>query len=199
MRIFRVNMNKIKHIILIIFFLPVLYNCASLAVGAAVVAASTTAVVATDPRSSGAVVDDNTIEAKLQHVYNGYKDSNIYVNSYNGAILLTGQAATAKVRESAEFEAKSTPGVKQIYDYTDIRLPQSIASRTTDSYTTTQVRGKILNLSGVSSNSIKVVTTNNVVYLAGVVTKEQATQVANAAASVNGVEKVVTLFDYINR
>lgn len=193
-------MNKIKHLIVIILFLPVLYNCAAVAVGAVAAAAGTTAVVATDPRSSGSIVDDNTIETKLQYAYNNnYKDANIYVNSYNGAILLTGQVPNARTRESAEFEAKSTPGVKQIYDYLDIRLPQSMVSRTTDSYTTTQVRGKILGISGVSSNNIKVVTTNNVVYLAGVVTRDQAAQVANAAASVNGVEKVVTIFDYINR
>lgn len=189
-----------KQIVLIISLLPFLYSCAAVAIGAVGAAAGTTAVVATDPRTSGVVVDDNSIETKLQYKYNrNYNNSNIYINSYNGAILLTGQVPTTKVRESAEFDARATPGVRQIYNHLEIRLPQSAFSKATDSYTTTQVRGKIFRLDGISSNSIKVITTNNVVYLAGIVTKAQAIEVANVAASVNGVEKVVTLFDYINR
>lgn len=192
-------MSKIKHLIVITVFLPILYNCAAVAVGAVGVAAGTAAFVATDPRSSGTFVDDNSITTKLQYKYGDYKNSNIYVNSYNGVILLTGQVPDTKTREEVEFDAMSTPGVRQIYNYLDIGKPQSIGAKTTDSYTTTQVRGKILNLEGVSSNSIKVVTTNNVVYLAGMVTKDQAVKVENAAASVNGVDKVITIFDYINR
>lgn len=194
------NINKLKQLLPAVLAVPFLCSCAVAAVGAVGAVAGTTAVVATDPRSSGAVVDDNTIETKLQLKYNSnYKNANIYVNSYNGAILLTGQVPDAKTKENVEFEARATPGVRQIYDYLDIRLPQSIGAKTTDSYTTTQVRGKILSLEGVSSNSIKVVTTNNVVYLAGVVTAAQAQKVESAAASVNGVDKVVALFDYINR
>lgn len=172
-------------------------GCAAAIVGAVAAGAGTTAVVATDPRTSGAVVDDNTIETKLKLKYTDYPDSNIYVHSYNGAVLLTGQIPNTNVKESAEFAAKSTPGVKQIYDYLEIRLPQSFTSATADSYTTTQVRAKILKLSGIDSNSVKVVTTNDVVYLSGVVTQEQAKQIATAAASVGGVKRVVTMFQYV--
>ncbi|MBP9743120.1 MAG: BON domain-containing protein [Burkholderiales bacterium] len=174
-----------------------LNGCAAVIVGAVAGAAGTTAVVATDPRTSGAVVDDNTIQTKLTLKYNDYPDSNIYVHSYNGEVLLTGQVPNTNVRESAEFAAKSTPGVRQIYDYLEIRLPQSFSSATADSYTTTQVRAKILKLPEVDSNSVKVVTTNDVVYLSGVVTQEQAKKIANAAAATGGVKKVVTLFQYV--
>ena len=172
-------------------------SCAVVAVGAVAATAGTGAVVATDPRSSGVVVDDTTLQNKLSFKYSDYPDANIYVNSYNGSILLTGQVAQASAKESAEFEAKSMPGVRQIYDYLDVRLPQSFGSKSTDAYTTTQIRTKLLNVSNVSSNSIKVVTTNNVVYLFGVVTPAQAKDIATAAASVGGVKKVITLFEYV--
>lgn len=174
-------MNKVKNLIFAGLFSSILCNCATV--------------------NTGSVVDDSKIESKLQRIYdsNDYKNANIYVSSYNGEVLLTGQVPTAKIKENAGFDAKAMPGVNKIYDYMDIRLPQSITAKTTDSFTTTQVRAKIFNLDGISSNNIKVVTTNNVVYLAGVVTKAQATQVANAAASINGVEKVITTFSYINR
>jgi osmotically-inducible protein OsmY len=186
-----------KKILIISGLSLIIDGCAVVAVGAVAGAAGTTAVVATDPRTPGAVVEDNTIEAKLKHQYSDYNNANIYVNSYNGNVLLTGQIPDANTRESAEFAAKVTPGVRQIYDYLETRLPQSFTSTTTDAYTTTQVRAKLLKISGIDSNSVKVVTTNDVVYLSGVVTSEQGKQVAASAASVGGVKKVVTLFQYI--
>lgn len=191
-------MNKLGKIILLGVMSIVVTNCAVIAVGAVGAAAGTTAVVASDPRLSGTVVSDNTIATKLKVKYSDYDNANIYVNTYNGAVLLTGQIANAKMKESAEFEARVTPGVKRIYNYLQIRLPQSFASISTDSYTTTQVRAKILNIYGVKSNDIKVVTTDNVVYLFGVLTQVQARDVAEKAAHVNGVAKVITFFEYIS-
>ena len=175
----------------------VMSSCAVVAVGAVAGVAGTTAVVATDPRTTGSVVEDNTIEVKLKHQYSGYANSNIYANSYNGNVLLTGQIPDANTLESALFAAKVTPGVKQIYNYLETRLPQSFTGTATDTYTTTQVRAKILQLKDTDSNSIKVVTTNDVVYLLGIVTEAQASQISGAASSIGGVKKVVTLFQYV--
>ncbi len=188
----------IKNIKLYLSLLICLFNfgCAAVAVGAVVVA-STGATVATDPRNVGVVLDDKSIQRKLENIYSGYRDSNIYVNSYNGSVLLTGQVATQAMKESAAFEARAMPGVKQLYNYLDVRLPQSFASISRDSYTTTQVRAKLLNINDLNSNDVKVITTNDVVYLFGVVTIAQGQEVANAAASVNGVSKVLTLFEYV--
>ncbi|MEN9391528.1 MAG: hypothetical protein RL017_826 [Pseudomonadota bacterium] len=189
---------KKNSLLIACLFVSSLTGCAAVVVGAAVAgAAGTTAVVATDPRTSGAVIDDNTIQTKLKLKYASYPNANIYVNSYNGNVLLTGQIPDARTKESAEFQAKATPGVKQIYDYLAIRLPQSLFAASTDSYTTAQVRTKIFKIKAVEGNSVKVVTTDDVVYLQGIVTPEQATLVTNAAASTGGVKKVITLFDYI--
>lgn len=187
-----------KHIklILSLFLSASLLGCAAVAVGA-VVAAGTGVAVATDPRNSGVVIDDSGIQRKLNNIYSDYPDSNIYVNSYNGGVLLTGQVATNQMKESAAFEARATPGVKKLYNYLDVRLPQSVASASTDGYTTTQVRAKLLGVSDLNSNDVKVVTTNDVVYLFGVVTVKQGQDAAKAAASIGGVSKVITLFQYV--
>lgn len=181
------------------YLLPLilLNGCAVVAIGAGVAAVGTGVAVVSDPRPAGTVVDDNKIEAKLKLKYADYDNANIYVNSYNGGVLLTGQVPNKQMQKDADFEAKVTPGVKKIYDYLDIRLPQSFASITTDSYTTTQVRSKIMTIPGVYSNSVKVVTTDNIVYLLGIVTKAQATNIASASSQINGVKKVITLFEYV--
>ena len=172
-------------------------GCAVVAVGAVGAVAGTGAAVASDPRSSGTVLNDKTLQTKLSAKYSNYQDANIYVNVYNGTVLLTGQVPKSGIRESAEFEAKASPGVKQIYDYLEVRLPQSFAASSTDSYTTTQIRTKMLSLGAVDSSSGKIVTTNDVVYILGVVTPAQAKTVASTAASVGGVKKVITLFEYV--
>lgn len=191
---------KISTAVVFIILGQILCGCAVVAVGAVGAVAGTTAAVATDPRNSGVVIDDNTIETKLQYKYNNnYTNANIYVTSYNGSILLTGQAPNQQVLESAVFAAKVTPGVRQIYNYITIRLPQSVSAKATDSYTTTQVKAKIFTIQGVSSNSVKVITTDNVVYLCGIVTKDHGQKIAQAAASIGGITKVVTLFEYVNK
>lgn len=190
---------KIRVLAISVLLCLTLSACAVIAVGAVGAVAGTTAAVATDPRTSGVVVDDNTIETKLQYKYDKYPNSNIYVTSYNGSILLTGQANDKKAIETAIFTAKSTPGVRQIYNYLDVRLPQSITAKTTDSYTTTQVKAKIFAIQGINSNDVKVITTDNVVYLCGIVTKDNGQKISKAAASIGGVTKVVTLFEYVNK
>lgn len=193
-------MKQIKSPAIYLSMLFLSTNCAVVAVGAVGAAAGATAAVATDPRSSGVVVDDNTIETKLQFKYNAnYPKSNIYVNSYNGSVLLTGQVIDQQAKERAEFDAKVAPGVRQIYNYLEIRLPQSIASRSNDSLITTEIRTKILGLDGVKSSSIKVITTNSVAYLFGIVNQDQGKKVADAVANIDGVSKVVTLFEYVSK
>ena len=61
---------------------------------------------------------------------------------------------------------------------------------------TTQLKTQLLTTSGVPSNNIKVVTTETVIYMMGMVTPAEAESAANVAAKVGGASKVVTLFDY---
>jgi osmotically-inducible protein OsmY len=64
---------------------------------------------------------------------------------------------------------------------------------------TTQLKTQLLATSGVPSNNIKVETTEGVVYMMGVLTNAQAESATAVAAKVGGVNKVITLFDYVNK
>lgn len=190
-------MNKSIRLLILSLISIAISNCSILAIGAVATVAGTTVAVATDPRKSGTLVDDNTIATKLQNIISkDFPQSNIYITCYNGVILLTGQAVNLKNKYGAEFDAKTIPGVKQIYNYLSIRLPQSFSSRTNDSFITTQIKTKLIGMRDISSNNIKVVTTDSVVYLLGVVTKNQSKEIAKTAANINDVSKVITLFEY---
>ena len=55
----------------------------------------------------------------------------------------------------------------------------------------------MLSEKGLESGSLRVITENSVVYLMGIVTPEQANLAVNVARHVNGVRKVVKVFQYI--
>lgn len=192
-------MRNISNFLACCLLLGSLSGCAVVAVGAVGAAAATGAAVGTDPRSGGALVDDNSIQSKLSGKYgnsDNFPDSNIYVDVFNKSVLLTGQVKDDAQKQFAENIARGYPGVIKIYDYLSVRLPSSMGSRSTDSMITAQLKTQLLSASGVPSNSIKVVTTEAVIYMMGMITADEAESAAKIAASVGGASKVVTLFDY---
>lgn len=174
-------------------------GCAVAVIGVAGAAAATGTAVATDPRSGGALMDDNSIQSKLSAKYSNtdnFPNANIYVDVFNKQVLLTGQVKDQAQKDFAQNIAMGYPSVIKIYNYLDIRLPSSFSAQSKDSSITSQLKTQLLFASGVPSNSIKVETTNSVVYMLGMVTQEEAESAANVAANVGGVDKVITLFDY---
>jgi osmotically-inducible protein OsmY len=55
----------------------------------------------------------------------------------------------------------------------------------------------MLTKKGLESGSIRIVTENRVVYLMGIATQEQASLAVDVARRINGVAKVVKIFQYI--
>ncbi len=148
-----------------------------------------------------ASIDDSSIQSKLSYKYSNsdnFPDSNIYADVFNRTLLLTGQVKDQAQKDFAENIARGYPGVNKIYDYLEFRLPASFSAKSKDSMITTQVKTQLFGEPGVPSGGIKVVTTNAVVYLMGVVNQNQAESATRIAASVGGVDKVVTLFEYLN-
>jgi osmotically-inducible protein OsmY len=145
------------------------------------------------------VFDDNILGSKLQLSYaRQYRNANIDVNSYNGCVLLTGQVRTLQDKVQIEQQTKNTQGVITVHNYLQVRLTQSIAASSYDSLITTRVKFELLSMKNVHSNNIKVVTNDRVVYLLGKVKRKDARIIADAVAKLNGVAKVVLLYEYSN-
>jgi len=168
---------------------------AAVAVGAAGVT-----MFATDPRSSGAQVDDQTIELKLTTAVGSKWGNDVHLNvtSFNGNVLLTGEAPTAEVRDEIVRMAQSTDRVRNVYDEMVVGPTTDIGARTNDTYITSKVKARLLDADQVKSLFIKVVTERRVVYLMGIVPRDQGSLAANVAATTDGVARVVKLFEYTN-
>lgn len=126
-----------------------------------------------------------------------FRNSRIVVSSFNEVVLLVGQTPTASLRVLAEKIARSAPRVRRVYDEVTVDYPLALTKRSKDSFITAQVRSKMLTQKGLESGSIRIVTESGVVYLMGIATREQANLAVNVARQVNGVRKVVKIFQYI--
>jgi osmotically-inducible protein OsmY len=144
-------------------------------------------------------------DARLYHVIHKtiitdhqFADSRVIVTSFNRAVLLVGETPTASLRDLAGKIAHSTPGAYRVYNELTVSHPIPLTLRSKDSWITSQVRSHLLAKKGLESGSIRIVTENGVVYLMGIATEQQASLAVDAARRVNGVTKVVKIFQYIH-
>ena len=174
-----------------------LSGCVPLVVGAAVAG---TAVVATDRRSVGVQADDEAIELKIASSINtGYGDR-VHVNAtcYNGIVLLTGEAPTADVVAAIGETARTTAKVRVVHNEIVVAAVSPFGSRSNDSYITSKVKSRFVEANKFSATHVKVVTDRQVVYLMGLVKRDEADNAAQIASTTSGVLRVVKLVEPIS-
>jgi osmotically-inducible protein OsmY len=166
----------------------------------AITAVGGSAMVATDRRSTGSQVDDEIIEDKLAaSMQERYKnEAHINITSYNGHVLLTGEAPTATAKSDVAEMARTTPKVKGVQDDLVVGPVADLSSRTNDTFITTKVKTRFIEASKFQINHVKVVTERGVVYLMGLVRHDEGDAAAEIARTTSGAQRVVKLFEYIN-
>ena len=188
------------HLTAAVLATTLLTGCIPLLVGGTAVGVG----VAHDRRTTGTVVDDQTIELKLYDAFNKQLPPGNHINttSYNGAVLLTGEVVSEAVRQKAEQIARNLgePRVREVYNELAVGPPSSLSVQSNDALITTKVKTalvQITNIPGFDPSRVKVVTDRGVVHLMGLVKRQEADAAADKASQVGGVNQVVTLFEYI--
>ena len=190
-------MKKLAWVALLAASLPLIHGCAAAVVGGA----ATAVVVADDRRTAGAVVEDQEIELRsMKRLREGFPEKTVSVStiSYNRQVLLVGQVPDEATRARVADTVKAIPGVNKVYNETAISGVASYTSEANDAAITTKVKARLVNDGNISSNHVKVVTEAAVVYLMGLVRKEEGELAGKIAASTAGVTRVVKLFEYID-
>lgn len=177
--------------------LPILHGCAPLIVGGA---AAGGAMVANDRRTVGAITEDEGIELKAaERIRQRLKDrAHVNITSYNRMVLLTGEVPDAAARTEAERIVRGIEHVRTVYNETNVAGVSSLTSRSNDSIITSKVKGRFLDSRKFNALHVKVVTENSVVYLLGLVRKQEAADATEIARTTSGVQKVVRLFEYLD-
>jgi osmotically-inducible protein OsmY len=182
--------------LLLVGFVITLQGCAGLVIAGG----ATAGAMANDRRTSGAYVDDETIEWKIIDVL--YQDEQIdeqtHLNatSYNGIVLLTGEIPSDEMRAKIGDKIRGVRGVRQFHDETSIAAPSSMMSRSGDTWITSKVKTAMLTGDTDMGARTKVVTDKGVVYLMGIVSPQEADKLTDIARRVGGVQKVVKVFEY---
>lgn len=178
-----------------------LSGCAGLLVGGTAVGVS----VAHDRRTTGTVVDDQTIEFKLYDALNKKlpPGNQISITSYNGTVLLAGQTVSDATRWQAEDIARNLrePPVRMVHNELIIGSPVPLSVQSNDALLTTKVKTALFQINhipGFDPTRVKVVTNQSVVYLMGLVRTNEANAAADVASQISGVRQVVTLFELMD-
>ncbi|HTP73643.1 MAG TPA: BON domain-containing protein [Burkholderiaceae bacterium] len=174
-----------------------LAGCAPLVVGGAMVGGT---MVYVDRRTTGAQVEDQTIEVKSANRATevGGDRAHVNVTSYNRTVLLTGEAPTEADRTAIEQAVQRVENVRSTVNELAVALPSSLSTRSNDSFLTTKVKATFVDAKDLQANAIKVVTERGNVYLMGRVTEREATRATDLARTVSGVQKVVRVFEIIS-
>ncbi|MDM0115705.1 BON domain-containing protein [Variovorax sp. J22R133] len=172
-------------------------GCVPLVVGGAAAGAG---MVATDRRTSGAQLDDQTIElraaARIRDIAND--NMNITAISFNRQVLLVGTVGTEADRLRAEEVVRRVENVRNVFNEVTVGPGSTIADRSNDTYITTKVKASLVDQNDLFGNLFKVVTERSVVYLMGLATRAETDRATDIVRGVSGVQKVVRLVEIIS-
>jgi len=165
---------------------------AVVAVGAGV------AVSAGDPRATGTQLEDQSVEFNVTTEAGTRYGNDIHLNvtSYNGVVLLTGEAPSATVQDEITKLAKAQDAARDVHNEMVIGPVADLGDRTNDTYITSKVKTRLLSDDRFKAIYVKVVTERSVVYLMGIVPRDLGERAAETAATTEGVAKVVKFYQY---
>ncbi len=159
-----------------------------------------TAMVASDRRTSGAQLEDETIElrgsARVRDTLG--EKAHVNVTSYNRQVLLTGEVPTERDKQLVASLVEKVENVKSVVNELAVMAPTSLSSRSNDLVVTGKIKASLVDSRDLFANSFKIVTERNTVYAMGRVTQREANSATNVIRNVGGVNKVVRLFEIIS-
>jgi len=189
--------NKSLKLCAVLIIFSVLQGCTAVAV----VAVSTGASMATDRRSFGNQIDDQSIELKAYNEITKNKslneNTNIHIISLNGSVLIIGQAPNTYLRDQVVKIINDLDGVVRIHNQIRIGNLISVTTKTNDVWLTSKVKSALFASDEVNGKAIKVITENAEVFLMGLVTQKEADAAINITRNISGVNRVFKAFEYL--
>ena len=156
-------------------------------------------LAATDRRTIGAQTEDTGIEVKAAaQLREQLPDSGrIVVTSFNRKVLLSGQVLDAARKARAAEIVSRVDNVVSVHNELQVAGSVSLTTSAADTAITARVKAALIEARDLQANTIKVVTEAGVVYLMGIVTRPEGDRAAQVASLVGGVQRVVTVFEYV--
>ena len=155
-----------------------------------------------DNRSAGTLLDDQLIELKASDVIRGdqelWEQGHINVTSVNNVVLLTGEVPGDAMRKRLAELVQKVAKVRLVHNEVVVAAPSSVLSRSSDTWVTGKVKTALLQSEGINASRVKVVTENGIVYLMGLISRNEASAATETARRVDGVQRVVKIFEMVD-
>lgn len=169
--------------------------CVPLVVGGAAMSA----MVAVDRRTSGAQLEDEGIELRgASRLREAFGDrAHINITSYNRQVLLTGEVPNEAAKQQAEQVIARVENVKTIVNELAAAGNTTLVQRSGDVLITGKVKASLVDAKDLFAGAFKVVTERGTVFLMGRVTPREADRATAIARQIEGVQRVVRIFEVI--
>ena len=157
------------------------------------------AMVASDRRSTGIQLEDETIEQRSATAMreNFGSKEHISITSYNRQVLITGEVSNDTVRRQVESLISRVENVRAVVNELAVGPASSMSDRASDALLVAKVKASMVDTEDVFANVYKVVGERGVIYLMGRVTQREAKRATDVVRGVGGVKRVVRVFEYI--
>jgi len=189
-------MKTLRYLPLALAASVLLSACAPLIIGGA----AGTVMVATDRRTAGTQLEDETIELRAAASIREQLGTRVRasVTAYNRVALITGEVGNAADKQAVERVVASVQNVRLAVNELVVQATPSLLDRSNDALITGKVKAAFIDAK-VPVLAVKVTTERAVVYLLGRVTTEEANRATEAARTVSGVTRVVRLLEIISQ
>lgn len=176
-------MRRLCRLLMLVSFIGMLPSCAPL-----------------DHAPAGSVFDDENIERQAISQINSRHTGTVHVNvtSFNRRLLLSGEVSSDASKSEIEKIVSGVANVRAINNELVVGNIRGIASSTSDSLVTSDVKFRFVNEGAFHTNQVKIITENGTVFLMGSVHRKEAASAAELASTTNGVRRVVMLFEYLD-
>ncbi len=157
------------------------------------------AMVASDRRTTGIQVEDETIEQRSATAIreNFGSKEHISITSYNRQVLITGEVSSDMVRRQVESLIGRVENVRAVVNELVVGPASSTSDRASDAILVAKVKASMVDTEDVFANVYKVVGERGTIYSMGRVTQREAKRATDVVRGVSGVKRVVRVFEYI--
>lgn len=194
----KISINKLVVVVLLLVHSFLLSSCTNL------IAASRSGPIVENygTRTTGARVDDGLIETKarvnLKKIDQRFSQAQIDVDSHNGVVLLTGNVSAADMRNVATQTLEKIRKVRRVHNELVVSPPRSYGAKLGDAWLSRKVKTRLLFNKHVQSRRLQIVTEDGVIYLMGLVTRNEADKIVEVVKKAYGLQKIVRIFEYID-
>lgn len=153
-------------------------------------------------RTLGTRLNDQRVESyaykSISNAHPQLAEAHVDITSFNGTVLLTGQVPSEKLKALAAESVEGIRHARIIHNELEVAGPTSLVARANDNWLKTKVKSAMAFSDEARASRIKVVVEDGVVYLMGLLSRDEADSAVNVTRDVYGVQKIVKVFEYID-